>query len=655
MVEVSFGGAKDFKTLVSEQQANNKGQEGLKKVLENISKTQDKMAQAQGAEIQEKSKTDAKETEDKREQNRIFKSLQKGILGVGSKVGNMVGILEKSALDSAKKAAGGLFSIAKKFLFGAAIIALLKFMDSEDWEQIKQVSEKLLIKLKEFVKSPFWTNLKNLITNPSWETLGKLFEDNFLAATALVGIVGGYALLKTVKVARALGLAYVAMSKGLTSLTDVITGTKKDADGRLRDTKSKKFAPKASRGVFGVGKGLAKLVPGLGLAVTGIFGVIDGVTAGMEEAKKEGATKTSILREGIAGTLSGLTFGFVGQDQISDGLSSLGGKIKSAFTPSEEFKNRMGEIFNLENIKTNMKNLGTKIKETFTPSDEFKERIGKIFDKENIVSNLKSIGNKAKESFGISDEFIGKIAGVKDAYVAGLSGTFKSVGNFFTDKFKFDSKEETIASAINAVTLPANIVKDSLLGAGALLATRLGFDETSETIQNLNQKSIGQLVTDSFNGIFGFFKDLLNFDFTGLVRKIPGADAVLDFIGIGDEDKVKEAEDLARQIQEAKDRIALSESGENAYGMGASITNPAGFEGRGIQEDKSAIKNLTTELKKLQEEIADSKRTSTSGSTIVNNNNVVSGTGGGRGGSGGTGILPYPVKDSSIPNGYAPY
>ena len=63
MVEVSFGGAKDFKTLVSEQKANNKGQEGLKKVLENISKTQDKMAQAQGIQTQEEKKTDAKETE----------------------------------------------------------------------------------------------------------------------------------------------------------------------------------------------------------------------------------------------------------------------------------------------------------------------------------------------------------------------------------------------------------------------------------------------------------------------------------------------------------------------------------------------------------------------------------------------------------------
>ena len=650
MVEVSFGGAKDFKTLVSEQQANNKGQEGLLKVLENISDTQNQMAQAQGVELQEKNKTDAKETEQKREQNSIFKSLQKGILGVGSKVGNMVGILEKSALDSAKKAGAGLFSIAKKFLFGAAIIAILKFIDSEQWEKIKEVSEKLLIKLKEFVLSPFWTNLKNLITNPSWENLGKLFEDNFLATSALVGIIGGYAIFKLVRTAKLLRTAFLGLGKGLTSLTDTLTGTTRDSKGRIRDTKTNRFAPKSSRGILNIAKGGAKLIPGLGLAITGIFGVIDGVTAGMEEAKKEGATKTSILREGIAGTLSGLTFGFVGQDQISDGLSSLGTGIKNAFTPSEEFKKRMSEVFNLENIKTNMKNLGSKIKETFTPSDEFKERIGKVFNKENIISSLTSIGNKAKESFGLSDEFVSKIAGVKDTFTTGLTSTFKTVGNFFNDKFKFDSKEETIASAINAVTLPANIVKDSLLGAGALLATRLGFDETSETIQNLNQKSIGQLVTDSFNGIFGFFKDLLDFDFKNLVRQIPFGDKVLDILGYGDEDKVKEAEDLARQIQEAKDRIALSESGEDAYGVGASITNPVGFESRGIKEDKKAIENLTVQLKELQEEIAESKRTGTGGDTIINNNNVVGGSGGGRGGSGGTGIMPFPVKDNTIPN-----
>lgn len=719
MVEVSFGGAKDFKTLVSEQKANNKGQEGLKKVLENISKTQDKIAQAQGIELQEEKKTDAKETEDKRGQNRIFKTIQKGIFGVGKEIGGVYKFLEKSALDSAKKAGTGILNIAKKFLFGGALLSILAFMDSEDWEKIKKTAENILIKLKELALSPFWTNMKNLLTDFSWENLSKLFEDNFAAATTLATIIGGYAIFKLFTPFRAVGIGITkligafskdsAFRKGLdkqtnrlkntrvfrglgrgiggllsgigaigSQLTDMVTGTEIDDKGKVRDKKLKTFAPKASRGALGITKGLAKLVPGLGLAVTGIFGVIDGVTAGMEEAKKEGATKTSILREGIAGTLSGLTFGFVGQDQISSGLTSLGNGIKNAFTPSEEFKKkvsetfnreniisgmkslntriketftpsdefkeRMGKIFNRENIITNMKSLNTKIKETFTPSDEFKERIGKIFDRENIVSSLKSIGNKAKESFGLSEEFIGKIAGVKDTFTTGLTNTFKGVGNFFNNKFKFDSKEETIASAINAVTLPANIVKDSILGAGAFLATRLGFDDASEDIQNLNQKSIGELVTDSFNSIFGFFKDLLNIDVKGLARSlIP--DKLEPFLGLGPEEN-KNTQDLEREIQEAQDRIARSESGENVYG--SSFGNAFGLESIGIRDDKKEIENLTLELKKLQEEIADSKRTGTGGDTIINNNNVVGG--GGSGGSGSGPAVPYPVRDVSIPN-----
>ena len=681
MVEVSFGGSKDFKTLVSEQKANNKGQKGLKKVLENISKTQDKIAQAQGIQTQEEKKTDAKETEDKRGQNRIFKTIQKGIFGVGNQIGGVYKFLEKSALDSAKKAGAGFLNIAKKFLFGGALLSILAFMDSEDWEKIKKTAENILIKVKEFALSPFWTNMKNLLTDFSWKNLSKLFEDNFVAATTLATIIGGYAIfklftpfraigigitkligafakdapfrkgldkqtnrLKNTRVFRGLGRGIGGLLSGIGSigsqLTDMVTGTEIDDKGKVRDKKSKTFAPKASRGALGITKGLAKLVPGLGLAVTGIFGVIDGVTAGMEEAKKEGATKTSILREGIAGTLSGLTFGFVGQDQISDGLTSLGGKIKSAFTPSEEFKERMGKVFNRENIITNMKSLNTKIKETFTPSDEFKERIGKIFDRENVVSSLKSIGNKAKESFGLSEEFIGKIAGVKDTFTTGLTSTFKGVGNFFNDKFKFDSKEETIASAINAVTLPANVVKDSILGAGAFLATRLGFDDASEDIQNLNQKSIGQLVTDSFNGIFGFFKDLLDFDFKNLVRKIPFGDKILDLIGGDDEEGTVSAGDFAQK--ELSNMQKEASELQRKIDKGSSITNWS------TDDEKQSLKLLNERIKELQEEIAESKRTGTGGDTIINNNNVVGG--GGRGGSGGGPAVPYPVRDVSIPN-----
>ena len=175
MVEVSFGGAKDFKTLVSEQQANNKGQEGLLKVLEDISDTQNQMAQAQGVELQDKNKTDAKETEDKREQLSIFKVIKKGIFGVTSGIGNLTGIIEKSALDSAKKAGTSLIGLAKKFLFGGALIALLGFMDSEEWPKITEKALSIAEGLKNFVMSPFWPALGNFVFSPSWDELATLF------------------------------------------------------------------------------------------------------------------------------------------------------------------------------------------------------------------------------------------------------------------------------------------------------------------------------------------------------------------------------------------------------------------------------------------------------------------------------------------------
>ena len=42
----------------------------------------------------------------------------------------MYKFLEKSALDSAKKAGTGILNIAKKFLFGGALLSILAFMDS---------------------------------------------------------------------------------------------------------------------------------------------------------------------------------------------------------------------------------------------------------------------------------------------------------------------------------------------------------------------------------------------------------------------------------------------------------------------------------------------------------------------------------------------
>ena len=130
-----------FKDLVNEQKEANKQSGFIKDILS-------KMLVSQQQEVVDKQNTNAKETEDKREQNRLFKGIKVGLMDISSRVGGMYRFLEQSALDAAKKVGGGFLDIAKKFIFGGAIIAVLQFIDSEDWEKIKEVSEKLLIKLK---------------------------------------------------------------------------------------------------------------------------------------------------------------------------------------------------------------------------------------------------------------------------------------------------------------------------------------------------------------------------------------------------------------------------------------------------------------------------------------------------------------------------
>ena len=118
----------------------------------------------------------------------------------------------------------------------------------------------------------------------------------------------------------------------------------KDAKGRTRvaagqqgagqlvsqkNIDSKSGKSKLGKVALGAAK-LTKFIPGAGLVTTALFGLFDGVRSGLEEARKEGATKLSILKEGVAGTLSGLTFGLVSQEGISGAMSKVGESFQSA-------------------------------------------------------------------------------------------------------------------------------------------------------------------------------------------------------------------------------------------------------------------------------------------------------------------------------------
>ena len=104
-------------------------------------------------------------------------------------------------------------------------------------------------------------------------------------------------------------------------------------------------------------------------------------------------------------------------------------------------------------------------------------------------------------------------------------------------------------------------------------------------------KSIGQGVISTFTSagesIFGVFQNVLDFDFMGFIKKIPGAESILNFLGLGEE------KSIAARIKEAEDRIARSEAGENVY---------FGMEGGGRNRDRQEIERLLQEQRELDTE-----------------------------------------------------
>tara|TARA_Y100001937_G_scaffold12178_1_gene15412 strand:+ start:4513 stop:6453 length:1941 start_codon:yes stop_codon:yes gene_type:complete len=641
MVEVSFGGAKDFKTLVSEQQANNKGQEGLLKVLEEISDTQNQMAQAQGVELQDKNKTDAKETEDKREQLSIFKVIKKGIFGVTSGIGNLTGIIEKSALDSAKRAAGGIFSLAKKFLFGGALIALLGFLDSEQWPEITEKALEIAEGLKNFVLSDFWPALKDFVFSPSWEELATLFKDYTVEMGTISAVVGTWAIVKIVGIVTSLGGAFTAIAAGLTAIGGVI-----------------------GLGAAATGAVIVAVVAGILLTAKALY---DAFKSFMDTWKETGSIMEAIKQAGIEfySTIIGLPLDLL-KDLTSYLLNALGFEEISKKLDSFSFEDIINGF--LQNVSDFISNMFTAAIAAFTPSDAFIERITGIYD--DLVGFFTSIPDKVGQKIEDIRNFFANLdlfGGIRE-FFANLD-LFGDIREFFTNLNLFGDIREFFTN----LDLFGGIREffDNLDIFGSLrnfLSTFDPFKDVRDVLANLKLPELPDIselfektvkkVTDFFGGLFDInVKDIARAvipDFLeGYIPFLKNDTPVEEQADVELEELVKTPTDeqkriqVQTEIQEAKDRIARSESGENVY---------VGRDRIGRNQDRKLVEQLTTELKTLlgsavaqaNSELAEEKRTG-GGSPIITNNNVVNNNNVSGGGSGGP-VIPYPVKDNTIPN-----
>ena len=547
--------------------------------------------------------------EDKNREQNLFKRMIKGLTDIKDSI-------LKKPVELAKKG----FDFLKNLAFGGFILAALMFLQSPYWEKTKVLIKEYVIPLIRGVFDAFTgigDDLNAFLEDPSIETFLNLFKSSgiiigtIVAMTALFNPFGLRGLLfrGISKAAGAfLGLfrkggavrdgidsqtkrmkgrgVFAGLRRGLTSmmgafsglgtsLMDMATGTKRDADGRLRSTGKKgvtggagpagRFASGAGRGIGAVAKGAAKMIPGVGLIATAAFGIFDAVSAGLDEAKKETATAGSIAKESVAGLLSGLTFGLVSRETISNGITKIGEGISSGITAVKD--GVMGVIND--------------------PAGAFNAVTGKINEltglslpdfetsKESILAFGQSMKDKAANLVGKFEEF----TGINIPTFSEAKDSLSKIGTDLMGKF-------INLSPLNLLSFSE--AKDSLSKIGTDLMGK--FDGLMDSVSLEGAKSalsgLGDSLSKSFssfkNGVMGLFKDDRT-DEQKLKAKIDALakDVATDSFFETDKNRQQDKEELARLREQYAKMIGAGGGGSttvvNNYGAPA----PAGGGGGG--------------------------------------------------------------------------
>ena len=439
------------------------------------------------------------------------------------------------------------------------------------------------------------------------------------------------------------GLATIAAGVGATLLGPIrrIGGNVGRAifGGRTPRFPSARGVSTAAKGIF---KGALKMVPGLGLVATAAFGIFDGMSAGIEAYKETGSIGTAV-KEGIAGAVSGLTFGLVSQETISDGLTSIGNfftngwnsftatagaaveGIKNIVTPSiDTIKTKFNDGWN--SFTTTAGAAVEGIKNIQLPS------IDTI--KTTVTDGLQSAANYASQKFedlrtlSISENFANIKADIGTAATA-LATKFTEVtgidiGETFTNlKSTVSSVASGLATKFTEVTgidigETFTNLKSTVSSVASGLATK--FEEVTginigETFSGLKAK-----VSEVASGLNTKFAELTGIDIgetlTGLKDKVSGVASTLKtkFTEITDmsvgeiftglKDKVSSvASGLATKFEEVTG-INIGETftglktaiSEKASALASKFTEITGLEIPTLEDVKTSISNIGTSI-----------------------------------------------------------
>ena len=409
-----------------------------------------------------------------------FTKLKDGIVNLGKGFDNFF----KGFKDKAKE--GGLKAL-KGFAIGLALIGFLKFLQSPMFDKLFNGIKSLFGFIDSMVEflgptgsiilgvgaiiallSPFKT--LGLLTSViggfvGLFTKGGSVTEGISKSSKSLGKRGLFSGLKNAT-SRFTGLFSKGgfLSKGISGISGMFSKLPFGGGGKLTGALSTgigKFTGLFSKGgglLSGLGKiagGVAKFAGPVGVAVTAAVGLFDGVTAGVEEYKKSGDLGKAV-KEGFAGAASGLTFGLISQETISNGLTSIGDGIMGAVNGVKDsvmsvVNDPEGAFNSISNKLSELTGLDlpdfTDVKETFSSiGDEFKRRgdaLKKSLSeaKDSVIDGLENIGDKFTDLTGIE---IPTMQGVKDK----LTDTKNSVLNFLGLKSEEDIAKENRDRAI---------------------------------------------------------------------------------------------------------------------------------------------------------------------------------------------------------------
>ena len=463
----------------------------------------------------------AAEVEKAREDRRANERLVAAVEGVGDGIDN----LEISDDEESKGFFSGILDSVKGFIpaIGAALVSL----GTTVLGGLVALGTKIVLALKGGLGG-VGKLLKKL---PGGRALGNIFKKS----------IGGIAKLGTA-------------GAGLLSTGASAAGAGVKAAGGMAGTALK-----------GIGKA-AKFIPGAGLAVTAGMALFDGLTAGFKEYSESGSF-VGALKEGTAGALSGITFGLVSQETISNGMSAIGDFAKKGW---DGFTNLAGGAME------GLSNIGSSVGGWFSSwwSDE-----------------EEGIKDENQNASGIIGSVTDSVKATASSIVDTVGGTLTSAAEGFNN--------------LTGLNVPTNLTEIKDMVGGTLTSAAEGFNNLTGLNVPTNLTELKDMVGGTLTSVAEGFNNLTGLNVpTNLTELKDGLTSTFDNIGAGFENltgiEVPTFDELSEKVSgfanNMKENIAkgwesVTDMASNAWGGVKSFFGFGGDDEK-VEPNKEKLEKL---------------------------------------------------------------